>query len=40
MWKAYERYNDLSALKKLIEYNREDTINLYPILEELIKKIK
>lgn len=38
MWKAYEKYNDQSALNKLIEYNREDTINLYPILESLIKK--
>ncbi len=35
LWKQYQRRNDLTALSKLLEYNRQDTINLYPLAEEL-----
>lgn len=37
MWKRYIAKNDQTALKTLIEYNKQDAINLYFIAEELIK---
>lgn len=37
-WDRYSKYNDRNALNQLIEYNKQDTINLYPLAEELIRK--
>ena len=37
LWNRFKRFNDLAALKTLIEYNRQDTINLYPIAEHLVR---
>lgn len=36
LWRKYERYGDKTALQTLVEYNRQDTINLYPLAEELV----
>jgi len=36
LWKKYKT-GDADALAKLIEYNKEDTINLYPLAERLVK---
>lgn len=36
LWRRYESYGDLTALDRLLAYNREDTINLYPLAEELV----
>jgi len=38
LWQRYRNINDKTALQKLIDYNRQDTVNLYPIIEELIKR--
>ncbi|MFA5629184.1 MAG: ribonuclease H-like domain-containing protein [Dehalococcoidales bacterium] len=35
LWERYKRLNDLAALKKLLEYNREDVINLKILREKL-----
>ncbi len=37
LWKRYVK-GDKKALEKLIEYNRQDTINLYPLCEEIVKR--
>lgn len=34
LWRRYQN-GDQEALRKLLEYNRQDTINLYPLAEEL-----
>ena len=36
LWRRYEN-GDQEALKKLLEYNRQDTINLYPLAELLLE---
>lgn len=36
LWQRFERYQDHNALRRLLEYNRQDTINLYPLAEELV----
>ena len=36
LWKRYIEKGDEGALKTLIEYNKQDTINLYTIAEELL----
>jgi len=36
LWNKYEKYKNPEALKTLIEYNRQDTINLYPLAEKLM----
>ena len=38
LWKQYKKYNDTNALNKLIEYNKQDAVNLYPIAEELVAR--
>ncbi|MFW6285873.1 MAG: ribonuclease H-like domain-containing protein [Nanoarchaeota archaeon] len=38
LWKKYERYNDLNALKLLLKYNKEDIINLKYLLDYYIDK--
>ena len=38
LWRKYSQYNDALALNMLLEYNRQDTINLYPIAEELVTR--
>ena len=38
LWQRYINKNDKTALQKLLDYNRQDTINLYPIMEELIRR--
>ena len=40
MWKKYEQKKDQRALNTLIEYNRQDTINLYPLAEKIMELIK
>ncbi|MBN2052243.1 ribonuclease H-like domain-containing protein [Candidatus Woesearchaeota archaeon] len=40
MWKKYEEKKNQAALKTLIEYNRQDTINLYPLAEKIMEMIK
>jgi len=40
LWGKYKRKKDEKALSELIEYNRQDTINLYPIAEELVSRVK
>jgi len=40
LWKRYKEKNDKTALQKLIEYNKQDTINLYPIAEKLAELAK
>jgi len=37
LWNRYISYKDKSALDSLIEYNRQDAINLYPLAEQLVK---
>ena len=37
LWKRYTHYRDDSALSRLIEYNKQDVINLYPLAEELMR---
>lgn len=36
LWRKYRRHRDLEALERLLEYNREDTLNLV-LLEERLK---
>jgi len=38
LWQRYAKYNDVEALQLLLDYNRQDVVNLYPILEVLKKK--
>jgi uncharacterized protein len=40
MWNRYEKKKDQKALNMLIEYNRQDTINLYPLAEKIMELIK
>jgi uncharacterized protein YprB with RNaseH-like and TPR domain len=40
MWNRYKKYNDKKALATLIEYNKQDTINLYFLAEKLIKMLE
>lgn len=39
LWKRYIEKGDENALATLIEYNKQDTINLYPIAEELMSQV-
>lgn len=39
LWKRYVAYRDEKALALLLEYNKQDTVNLYPLAEELMKLI-
>lgn len=36
LWKRFTEYNDAQALSMLLEYNRQDTVNLYPIAEKIV----
>lgn len=36
LWKRYERYHDPKALDELLRYNQQDTVNLYPLAEQLV----
>ena len=38
LWQQYSRYQDKKALQMLLEYNKQDVINLYPIIEAIKKK--
>lgn len=40
LWLKYQKYGDEVALARLIEYNKQDTINLYPLAEKLIEIAK
>ena len=35
----YERYRDNEGLRNLIAYNRQDTVNLYPLAESLYYEV-
>jgi len=37
LWNKHKRYNDEYALKTLLDFNKEDTINLYPLAEKIMK---
>jgi len=37
LWKRYITYGDERALALLLEYNKQDTVNLYPLAEELTR---
>ncbi|MBU1198817.1 MAG: ribonuclease H-like domain-containing protein [Nanoarchaeota archaeon] len=39
MWKKYEEKGNEAALNTLIEYNRQDAINLYPLAEKIMGMI-
>jgi uncharacterized protein YprB with RNaseH-like and TPR domain len=39
LWQRYEQHGDSSALMKLLEYNRQDVVNLYPLAEQLTSMI-
>jgi uncharacterized protein YprB with RNaseH-like and TPR domain len=36
LWRKYSLGKNQQALLTLIEYNKQDTINLYPIAEQLV----
>jgi len=38
LWKKYAHGKNEKALLALIEYNKQDTINLYPLAEKLIER--
>jgi uncharacterized protein YprB with RNaseH-like and TPR domain len=40
LWKRYERQGDEQALRSLLDYNNQDTVNLYPLAEELVNYAK
>jgi uncharacterized protein YprB with RNaseH-like and TPR domain len=40
LWRKYEQKKNQRALNTLIEYNRQDTINLYPLAEKMMEMIK
>lgn len=40
LWRRFEKYEDRKALQQLVDYNRQDTINLYPLAEKLIARAK
>jgi uncharacterized protein YprB with RNaseH-like and TPR domain len=35
LWWRYVRYDDTNALRRLLDYNREDVLNLRRVREEL-----
>lgn len=37
LWRSYESYRNEKDLGLLLEYNRQDTANLYPMAEQLVK---
>ena len=39
LWQRYEKNGDTKALTRLLEYNKQDVVNLYPLAEELISMI-
>ena len=39
LWRRFEIYRDGEALKSLIAYNRQDTVNLYPLAESLYDEV-
>lgn len=40
LWFKYERSGSEEELNTLIDYNKQDTINLYPIAEQLVNYAK
>jgi len=40
LWKKYEEKKDEQALNMLIEYNKQDTVNLYLLAEQLMKMVR
>jgi len=39
LWHQYEREGDRDALDTLIEYNREDTVNMRPLMERVCERL-
>jgi uncharacterized protein len=35
LWQRYEKHGDTNALMRLLEYNKQDVTNLYPLAERL-----
>ena len=40
LWQRYEQLHDQWALDMLLAYNRQDTINLYPLAEAMMSDDK
>lgn len=40
LWKSYQVYGDLEALRILLDYNREDVLNLIELEKILVRKIR
>lgn len=39
LWRRYEQQGDRHALDELLAYNKQDTVNLHPLAEELMRLI-
>ncbi len=39
LWQRYEQHHDKEALNLLLAYNKQDTVNLYPLAERLMALI-
>ena len=39
LWRRYEDRKDAGALQDLLEYNRQDTVNLHPLAEHLTRQV-
>ncbi len=39
LWRRYVRCMDARALAMLLEYNKQDTVNLYPVAEKLVEMV-
>ncbi|MBN2458569.1 ribonuclease H-like domain-containing protein [Candidatus Woesearchaeota archaeon] len=40
LWRQYEERGNAEALRQLLDYNKDDTINLYPLAEKLVSIAK
>jgi len=39
LWKRFQTYGDQNALALLLDYNKQDTVNMYPLAEEFVHMI-
>ena len=40
LWRRFEEHNDENALRKLLNYNREDAANLYMLADALLEQVR
>ena len=40
LWQRYQKYGDQHALAQLLEYNKQDAINLFPLAENITKMLR